>query len=209
MFNELIRLGHWHTENPVIKVRQFSVSQTELTYLTSPQIDALFKELQQSRSDDVLRVVMLALATGARWSEAESLRAENLSVDPPMVTYTDTKSGRNRSIPIDHELAIQLKTKEVGRLFVGCLGAFRSAVKRAKIELPLGQLSHVLRHTFASHFMINGGNILIFQKVLGHGSLNMTMRYSHLSPNHLYEVKKYNPVIGRKIVDNSEETKKA
>lgn len=37
----------------------------------------------------------------------------------------------------------------------------------------------------------------------------MTMRYSHLSPNHLYEVKKYNPVIGRKIGDNSGETKKA
>ncbi|WP_222101899.1 hypothetical protein [Methylomonas koyamae] len=36
-----------------------------------------------------------------------------------------------------------------------------------------GQLTHVLRHTFASHFMMNGGNILTLQKILGNGSLKL------------------------------------
>ncbi len=145
MFNELKRLGHWHHENPVLTVRQFSVSQTELTYLSGSQIDDLLSALRESKKSDAYRVTLLALATGARWSEAECLRAEFLTITPPLVTYTDTKSGRNRSIPLQQDLANYLKTKETGRLFVGCYAAFRNAVTRAGLELPGGQLSHVLR----------------------------------------------------------------
>lgn len=36
--------------------------------------------------------------------------------------------------------------------------------------------------------MMNGGNILALQRVLGHASLNMTMRYAHLAPDHLLDV---------------------
>lgn len=39
--------------------------------------------------------------------------------------------------------------------------------------------------TFASHFMMNGGNILTRQKILGHSSLTLTMRYAHLAPDFL------------------------
>lgn len=56
-----------------------------------------------------------------------------------------------------------------------------------------GQKSHVLRHTFASHFIANGGNILTLQKILGHSSLAMTMRYAHLSPDHLQDVLAFGP----------------
>jgi integrase len=41
---------------------------------------------------------------------------------------------------------------------------------------------------------MNGGNILALQKVLGHHSLAMTMRYAHLSPEHLQETRKLNPI---------------
>ena len=44
---------------------------------------------------------------------------------------------------------------------------------------------HDLRHTFASHFMMDGGNVYDLQKILGHTSLEMTQRYAHLSPEHL------------------------
>ncbi|KAB0549266.1 tyrosine-type recombinase/integrase [Pseudomonas argentinensis] len=54
-------------------------------------------------------------------------------------------------------------------------------------RLDFVQATHVLRHTFASHFVINGGNILTLQKILGHQSLTMTMRYAHLAPNHLQD----------------------
>ncbi|MEK6626508.1 MAG: site-specific integrase, partial [Bdellovibrionota bacterium] len=58
---------------------------------------------------------------------------------------------------------------------------------------------HDLRHTFASHFMMNGGNIYDLQKILGHSSLEMTQRYAHLAPEHL--IKASNVVsFGGKVV---------
>ena len=81
-----------------------------------------------------------------------------------------------------------------GRIFKSSVGAFRMAVKESGIELLPGQLTHVLRHTFASHFMMNGGNILALQKVRGHSSLQTTMIYAHLSPVHLPEAKLMYPL---------------
>lgn len=79
------------------------------------------------------------------------------------------------------------------QLFSDPIKAFRNAIERAGIELPRGQSSHVLRHSFASHFMMNGGNILTLQKILGHHSLDMTIRYAHLAPEHLEEAKALSP----------------
>ncbi|MNN87636.1 Tyrosine recombinase XerD [compost metagenome] len=62
------------------------------------------------------------------------------------------------------------------------------------LDLPAGQMTHVLRHTFASHYMMNGGDILTLQRVLGHASLAMTMKYAHFSPGHLAEVVNLNPL---------------
>lgn len=74
------------------------------------------------------------------------------------------------------------------------LSAFRRALDESGIELLKGQAAHVLRHTFASHFMMNGGNILTLQKILGHSSISVIMRYSHLSPEYLCEAVKYSPM---------------
>lgn len=45
-----------------------------------------------------------------------------------------------------------------------------------------GQMTHVQRHTFASHYMFGG--ILAQQRILGHGDIKMTMRYLHWAPDH-------------------------
>lgn len=71
---------------------------------------------------------------------------------------------------------------------------FRIALLSTSIKLPRGQASHVLRHTFASHFIMNGGHIVTLQHILGHASLSMTMRYAHLSQDHSYEAVKLNPL---------------
>ncbi|HCL5990861.1 TPA: tyrosine-type recombinase/integrase, partial [Klebsiella pneumoniae] len=86
------------------------------------------------------------------------------------------------------------KSRTSKPLFTGCYSAFRSAIKRAGIELPDGQLSHVLRHTFASHFMMGGGNILVLQRILGHTDIKVTMRYAHFAPDHLTEAVQLNPL---------------
>jgi hypothetical protein len=46
---------------------------------------------------------------------------------------------------------------------------------------------HDLRHTFASHWVMTGGSIFKLQKVLGHKSVQMTMRYAHLAPDAFVE----------------------
>ena len=45
--------------------------------------------------------------------------------------------------------------------------------------------THDTRHTFASNYMMNGGNIFDLQKILGHKDIKMTMRYAHFTPAHL------------------------
>jgi integrase len=57
--------------------------------------------------------------------------------------------------------------------------AFASALTRAGIE---GFRFHDLRHTFASHYMMRGGQLYDLKEILGHSDIEMTARYAHLSP---------------------------
>nr|BEP19945.1 hypothetical protein SUGSMm_07420 [Morganella morganii subsp. sibonii] len=45
-----------------------------------------------------------------------------------------------------------------------------------------------------SHFMMDGGNILVLQKILGHTDIKMTIRYAYFSPKHLEDAVKLNPL---------------
>lgn len=191
VFNELKRLGEWEAPNPLENVRQFRTEESEMAYLTKGQIDQLLEQSRLSSAKDLEMIVRICLVTGARWSEAEKLKRSQIT--PGKVTFVKTKGKRNRTIPLDHELIAELPKKN-GNLFSPCYYAFRSALERAGIELPAGQLTHVLRHTFASHFMMNGGNILVLQKILGHTDIKMTMRYAHFAPDHLEEALKFNPL---------------
>ena len=53
------------------------------------------------------------------------------------------------------------------------------------------------QHTFASHFMMNGGNILTLQKVLGHSDIKMTMCCARLAPDFLEEATRLNPLAAK------------
>lgn len=193
LFNELERLGEWPQPNPLAKIRRLRMTERELSFLNRGQVQALLAELGRGRNQDALQVARVCLATGARWSEAETLRAEQIS--PGLITFSNTKNGCSRAVPVSPALAEQLgQRRPAGRLFSRCYDAFRHAIGRAGIKLPAGQLSHVLRHTFASFFMQNGGNILTLQRILGHASLTMTMRYAHLAPDHLEEARTLNPL---------------
>ncbi|MCA1923342.1 tyrosine-type recombinase/integrase, partial [Buttiauxella noackiae] len=191
VFNELKRLGEWKAPNPLENVRQFRTDESEMAFLTSEQIDSLLKECRNSSAKDLEIIVKFCLVTGARWSEVENLKRSQISVGK--VTFIKTKGKRNRTIPISQEFIEALPNKN-GKLFTPCYYAFRNALARAAINLPSGQLTHVLRHTFASHFMMNGGNILVLQRILGHTDIKMTMRYSHFSPNHFDDALKFNPL---------------
>lgn len=100
-----------------------------------------------------------------------------------------------RAVPVGDSLVNHLKThwaKYGG--FTDSLSSFRRALVRTSIQLSKGQVAHALRHIFTSHFVMNGGNILTLQKILGHSTVVMTMRYAHLSPHHLQDAIKLNPL---------------
>ncbi|MDR5865269.1 phage integrase [Halomonas koreensis] len=194
VFNRLARLGEWDGSNPFAQVQPLRVDDPELTYLTEEEISRLLQVLEDSPNPDVLLITRLCLSTGARWSEAQYLRAEMLR--DGRVTYTGTKNRRNRTIPLPDALyqALVDHGPRIGRLFrTYAYDAFSKGIIDAEVYLPRGQRTHVLRHTFASHFMMNGGDVLTLQKILGHQTITMTMRYAHLSPDHLADAIKYAP----------------
>ena len=188
VFNELERLGEWGAENPLGKIRALKFDETEMAYLAIDQIHPLLADLD-SRSVAAGAVARICLATGARWSEAEGLTARQ--VRDCRVHFARTKSSKNRTVPISEDLQKQIKA---AMPFGDCYKKFGESVEAVGLELPAGQLTHVLRHTFASHYMMNGGDILTLQRVLGHASLAMTMKYAHFSPGHLAEVVTLNPL---------------
>ncbi|CAA0081188.1 Tyrosine recombinase XerC [Zhongshania aliphaticivorans] len=193
VFNELHRLNHIDYPNPLAAVKPIKLSENELAFLTGQQITELLDSIRaKSDNKHVLLITKICLSTGCRWGEAESLHRRQLQSGK--LTFTDTKSKRNRSVPISAELEREIIAHGKGQLFSSSLTSFRRALARTTIELPKGQAAHVLRHTFASHFMMNGGDIISLQRILGHASITMTMRYAHLSPSHLAEAVKLNPL---------------
>ncbi len=114
---------------------------------------------------------------------------------------TNTKSGKQREIPIDRELAATLEEQKRYRFRGGDardyvftwhgkrLRSVRTAFEKARKRAGLGKdvIFHALRHTFASWFMINGGDLYRLQKYLGHSTIELTQRYAHLSTEHLQE----------------------
>jgi len=185
IFNELKRLNEINYENPLADIRQIKIPERELSYLDNDDIQDLFIELRQH--EPTYQASLICLTCGNRWGEATGLQPEHLKNGK--INLFNTKSGKNRYIPINKELneILRFPLDEADSKF------FAKCFKRAKIKKTVGQNTHILRHTFASHFIMNGGDILTLQRILGHSDLKMTMRYAHLSPNHLDDVLKFAP----------------
>ncbi|GKW43262.1 recombinase [Pectobacterium carotovorum subsp. carotovorum] len=193
MFNELKRLGEWTLPNPLEGMRIFKEADREMSWLTTSQIQQLLDACERYGKVYLTRIVKVCLATGARWSEAERLTRSQLS--PYKLTFFKTKGKKNRTVPIPRWLYDELVPLQ-GKMFQPCYQDFVKMLALTNIELIEGQNTHVLRHTFASHFMMNGGNILVLQRILGHANIRETMRYAHFAPDHLEEAANLNPLAG-------------
>lgn len=197
VFNRLKRLKIIDYSNPLAEIDFIKIQERQMTYLSHDQIHRLLDSIRSCQNQSTWYVTNLCLRTGARWNEANQLKMKQLHAG--RVTYEFTKSKRTRSIPLDEFFFRQLihfaKQKDPeDRIFTNCYNSFRKAMARTDIELPKGQLTHVLRHSFASHFMMKNGNILTLKNILGYADIKMTMRYAHLSPDHLEDARKLNPL---------------
>ncbi len=144
---------------------------------------------------EVALIAEVCLATGTRWSEAQNLQARQIKCG--LIHLTETKTKLNRCVKIPEELENQLKKKaSVGRIFrkQRCEKIFERAVKAVGIELPKGQLTHILRHTFVTQSLMNGMNIYEIQQILGHSSIKTTERYLNIASAQMAQPDKLNPL---------------
>ncbi len=193
LFNKLIKLNEWSLPNPLADVEMLRLSDTELTFLREAQIVKLFDVIKRSWAHKELRLIYkICLATGARINEAVLLKGEH--VFDNKITFVNTKGKRNRTLPISEDLYKELNPTTSGRLFTVGYGVAHKWITKALPELPSGQATHFLRHTFATYFMRKGGNILDLKEALGHTKIEQTMTYAHFSPHHLASVVALNPI---------------
>jgi integrase len=153
--------------------------------------------------------VVLAVYTGMRKGEIFGLRWQDVNLDTGRLTiahsYESTpKSGRARHLRLPSTLVPILrewreKCPPTARGLICPIldkGRWHMSMSASKMHgLPdllkaarcqvVGRCWHMLRHTFASHYMMAGGSLLALSKILGHSSMTMTMIYAHLAPDYL------------------------
>ena len=142
-------------------------------------------------------LVLIAITTGMRQAEIFNLRwPDVLNNERLLAVRSKLKGGRMRYVPMPPELAAELKRFPVtlgdDRLFPPKAhatklrqrveGSFDDLLERAKIE---DFRFHDLRHTFASWYMMNGGDLYELAKILGHSNIKMTERYAKLGREHI------------------------
>ncbi|WP_033928148.1 site-specific integrase [Vibrio cholerae] len=202
MFSRLIKYKQWNLPNPLDDIEPIKVNQRALAYLDKADIQPFLQRLggfeSEGRSVSIPEIVLIAkicLATGARISEALSL--ERSQISEFKLTFVETKGKRIRSVPISENLykEIMLASSSSAKIFSTTYGSAHRYIKKALPDyVPEGQATHVLRHTFATHFMMNRGDILILQRILGHQKIEQTMAYAHFSPDHLIQAVQLNPL---------------
>lgn len=105
MLSVLQTLEFFGTDNPIQGLPTLKEKRAEMTFLAHEEIKRLLRGL----SGDYKLVALLCLSTGARWSEAATLKSEQ--VVNGRVTFLETKNGKSRTISISNKLERLLKTK--------------------------------------------------------------------------------------------------
>ena len=142
-------------------------------------------------------IVLIAVATGMRASEIFGLLwSDVLYSEGLLAVRAKLKGGKMRYVPMAPELAGELRRFPVvmseDRIFPPKPGAtsgrqrlegsFEDLLERAGIR---DFRFHDLRHTFASWYMMNGGDLYELAKILGHANIKMTERYAKLGRQHI------------------------
>jgi integrase len=176
-------------DNPAKKIRLAKEDNSRVRYLDKDEINTLLS----NSSDKLKTIIVFAISTGMRKGEMQRLRWEDINFKNDVITLLKTKNGEVRRVPMStnvKDMLLSMKEhstsdvvfslEETGESY-NFRKSFETALKKSNIT---GFRFHDLRHTFASHLAMAGVDLNTVRELLGHKSLDMTLRYSHLSQDH-------------------------
>lgn len=210
LFREAVELN-WLRTAPKIEKPKIKLFSKDFSYLRTEE--EIHRFLRAAREEGELEFTLYATAvySGMRQGELAGVRWSEVDLEKRLIIVAHSwggppKNGEDRPVPIVDALlpilaAWRLRSRGTfvfpnrdGGMFSKCARvfqeSFRATLDRAgfpRVERH-GKLRryirfHDLRHSFATHWMLNGGNFFRLQQVLGHASPQMTMRYAHFAPN--------------------------
>jgi integrase len=186
----------WIEDNPVRRVTKPKEPRGRVRLLSDDERERLLNACRESTSRSLYPVVVLALSTGMRSREITGLTWDRVDVKAGRILLEDTKNGERRVVPlVGHAMELVKAHSKVRRLdsdlvFPGprkpnqpveLRQAFLSALEKAGIS---DFRFHDLRHSAASYMLMDGATLGELAEVLGHKTLQMVKRYSHLSESH-------------------------
>jgi integrase len=180
----------WLAKNPVPNVSRMPDSKGRERFLTDEERKALIAACEASETPALAPLVKLALATGARKGELLGLEWSHVSLDRRTVRFVDTKNGESRTVPLAPSAVALLKAWKKGRPAVGPVFPFvidgmEKPWREARDAAGLHDFRfHDLRHSAASYLAMSGASLMDIAAILGHKTLAMVKRYSHLSEQH-------------------------
>jgi integrase len=196
MFGKAVEWGKVE-KSPAAKVKKFREPNARERILSPEEA----RRLIESADPGIRPVLIIALNTGMRRGEILSLKWADLDFTKSFILISDSKSGRSRKIFMNALLYDTLKALPKGSseyVFFNAeteahvkdvKTAFKTACRRAKKDPNdekdpgiVGLRFHDLRHTAATRMIEAGVDLVTVSKILGHASIQMTMRYAHPTP---------------------------
>jgi integrase len=163
------------------KIRKLKLEQRPPRFLSREEVGKWLK----TASPTLQRFSMLALLTGMRRGEIYRLRWRDVDAAQGTLTVNESKSGRFRVVSLHEDLAAFLTPLRgepdgfvMGREYKGLQRSFHRTAGSLGFE---GVSMHTLRHTFASHYVMAGGELTALKEILGHRDITTTMIYAHLA----------------------------
>lgn len=199
-FTVAVNEWQWLENSPMRKVKKPKEPRGRVRFLDDDERERLLKACKQSSNDWLYMCVILALSTGMRQGELMSLKWQDVNLKDGFIILHETKNGERRRVPLTgHGLDLLREHAKVRRLDTDLLfpskvnsdkpidlrKPFETALKHAEIS---DFRWHDLRHCTASYLAMNGASLAEIAEVLGHKTLQMVKRYSHLSDGHVSSV---------------------
>lgn len=179
----------WLAENPASKIRLLKGETNRSRFLTNEEVSRLI----ENSMGHLRPIIITAISTGMRRGEMFNLKWKHVDFEHGFIRVDKTKNSDSRDIPINPYLAETLQgleesrkignyvfCNEDGKKWIDIRARFHGALRRSGIK---DFRFHDLRHTAASLYASRGCDLVTLQHVLGHKSIEMTMRYSHLLPS--------------------------